>query len=52
VTENDQQKHSSSFRLAEFDSEFLLGDSMRGERLHLEFAKADDACGNGIRRPS
>jgi uncharacterized protein (TIGR00730 family) len=42
VTENDQQKHSSSFRLAEFDSEFLLGDSMRGERLHLEFAKADE----------
>jgi len=33
---------SPSYRLAELDTEFILGDSMRGIRLYLEFAKADE----------
>jgi uncharacterized protein (TIGR00730 family) len=33
---------SSSYRLAALDQDFLLGDSMRGVRFLLEFAKADE----------
>nr|WP_240621386.1 TIGR00730 family Rossman fold protein [Caulobacter zeae] len=32
-----------AYRLAALDQEFLLGDSMRGVRFLLEFAKADEA---------
>lgn len=34
---------SPSYRLAALDQDFLLGDSMRGVRFLLEFAKADEA---------
>lgn len=40
---NAAQLASPSYRLAAFDRDFLLGDSMRGVRFLLEFAKADDA---------
>ena len=34
---------SPSYRLAALDQDFLLGESMRGVRFMLEFAKADEA---------
>jgi hypothetical protein len=37
------QTASSSYRLAALDQDFLLGDSMRGVRFLLEYAKADEA---------
>src|SRR4051812_22064012 len=37
------QLASPSYRLAALDQDFLLGDSMRGVRFLLEFAKADEA---------
>jgi uncharacterized protein (TIGR00730 family) len=37
------QMQSASYRLAALDRDFLLGDSMRGVRFLLEFAKADEA---------
>ncbi|HEX6636812.1 MAG TPA: LOG family protein [Steroidobacteraceae bacterium] len=37
------QMQSASYRLAALDQDFLLGDSMRGVRFLLEFAKADEA---------
>ena len=37
------QTQSPSYRLAALDQDFLLGDSMRGVRFLLEFAKADEA---------
>ena len=37
------QMRSASYRLAALDQDFLLGDSMRGVRFLLEFAKADEA---------
>jgi uncharacterized protein (TIGR00730 family) len=37
------QMLSPSYRLAALDQDFLLGDSMRGVRFLLEFAKADEA---------
>ena len=37
------QLASPSFRLAALDQDFLLGESMRGVRFLLEFAKADEA---------
>jgi len=42
MPENASQKLSSSFRLAELDPDFLLGESMRGVRFFLEFAKAEE----------
>jgi uncharacterized protein (TIGR00730 family) len=36
------QMRSPSYRLAAVDQDFLLGDSMRGVRFLLEFAKADE----------
>ena len=36
------QMDSPSYRLASLDQEFLLGESMRGVRFLLEFAKADE----------
>jgi uncharacterized protein (TIGR00730 family) len=44
------QMQSPSYRLAALDQDFLLGDSMRGVRFLLEFAKADEALrGAGVR---
>jgi uncharacterized protein (TIGR00730 family) len=40
---NAAQMASPSYRLAALDQAFLLGDSMRGVRFMLEFAKADEA---------
>lgn len=40
---NSAQMASPSYRLAALDQDFLLGDSMRGVRFLLEFAKADEA---------
>jgi uncharacterized protein (TIGR00730 family) len=37
------QAQSPSYRLAALDQDFLLGESMRGVRFLLEFAKADEA---------
>jgi uncharacterized protein (TIGR00730 family) len=42
-TEHSPQMQSPSYRLAALDQDFLLGDSMRGVRFLLEFAKADEA---------
>jgi hypothetical protein len=39
---NEAQRRSASYELAELDREFLLGDSMRGVRLQLEFAKVEE----------
>jgi len=39
---NAAQLASPSYRLAALDQAFLMGDSMRGVRLLLEFAKADE----------
>jgi hypothetical protein len=44
------QLQSRSYRLAALDPDFLLGDSMRGVRLLLEFSKADEMLRNaGVR---
>src|SRR4051794_24735005 len=40
---NASQRASAAYRLAALDQDFLLGDSMRGVRFLLEFAKADEA---------
>jgi uncharacterized protein (TIGR00730 family) len=40
---NAAQLGSPSYRLAALDQDFLLGDSMRGVRFLLEFAKAEEA---------
>ncbi|MDR6289237.1 hypothetical protein E9232_001752 [Inquilinus ginsengisoli] len=40
---NAAQMASPSFRLPELDQDFLLGDSTRGVRLMLEYAKAEEA---------
>jgi uncharacterized protein (TIGR00730 family) len=37
------QTKSAAYRLAALDQEFLLGDSMRGVRFLLEYAKAEEA---------
>ena len=42
MPENVPPKHSSAYRLAELDPDFLLGESMRGIRFFLEFAKAEE----------
>ncbi|MBV9245820.1 MAG: LOG family protein, partial [Methylobacteriaceae bacterium] len=36
------QTSSAAYRIAELDPDFLLGDSMRGVRLQLEYAKAEE----------
>lgn len=41
--DNHAQLASPSYRLAAMDQDFLLGESMRGVRFLLEFAKADEA---------
>lgn len=40
---NAAQMASPSYRLAALDEDFLLGDSMRGVRFLLEYAKAEEA---------
>jgi uncharacterized protein (TIGR00730 family) len=40
---NAPQMASPSYRLAALDQDFLLGDSMRGVRFMLEYAKAEEA---------
>lgn len=42
VSANRTQVEAESYRLAALDQAFLLGDSMRGVRFLLEFAKADE----------
>jgi uncharacterized protein (TIGR00730 family) len=42
MDDNAAQKHSPSYRLAALDPDFLLGDSMRGVRLQLEYEKAEE----------
>ena len=41
--DNAAQMASSSYRLPALDQDFLLGDSMRGVRFLLEYAKAEEA---------
>lgn len=43
IPDSQAQLTSPSYRLAALDQAFLLGDSMRGVRFLLEFAKADEA---------
>jgi uncharacterized protein (TIGR00730 family) len=40
--DNTAQKSSPAYRLAALDPDFLLGDSMRGVRLQLEYEKVED----------
>ncbi|HEY5105655.1 MAG TPA: LOG family protein [Caulobacteraceae bacterium] len=40
---NEPQRTSPSYRIAALDQDFILGQSMRGVRFLLEFAKADEA---------
>ena len=42
MDENADQKNSPAYRLAALDPDFLLGDSMRGVRLQLEYEKAEE----------
>ena len=42
MSDNSLQKNSIAFRLPALDPDFLLGDSMRGVRLQLEYAKAEE----------
>ncbi|MBB4040719.1 hypothetical protein GGR34_002376 [Microvirga flocculans] len=47
---NTPQIASPSYRLAALDQDFLLGDSMRGVRFQLEYAKAEEHLRNwGVR---
>jgi uncharacterized protein (TIGR00730 family) len=43
VADNSAQRQSPAFRLAALDPDFLLGDSMRGVRLQIEYEKAEEA---------
>src|ERR1700690_2077371 len=40
--DNGPQKTSPAYRLPALDPDFLLGDSMRGVRLQLEYEKAEE----------
>ena len=42
TNDNTAQKNSDAFRLPVLDRDFLLGDSMRGVRLQLEYAKVEE----------
>jgi uncharacterized protein (TIGR00730 family) len=42
MNDTSAQMQSASYRLAALDQDFLLGDSMRGVRFLLEFAKAEE----------
>ena len=41
-TSNAEQIRSPAYSLAALDQDFLLGDSMRGMRFMLEYAKAEE----------
>jgi len=43
MDDNTTQKNAQAYRLAALDADFLLGDSMRGVRLQLEYEKAEQA---------
>jgi len=43
MSKDTPQTSSPSYRLPALDQDFLLGDSMRGVRFLLEYAKADEA---------
>jgi uncharacterized protein (TIGR00730 family) len=48
--DNSRQKSSAAYLPPAFDREFLLGDSMRGVRFMLEYAKAEEHLRNwGVR---
>lgn len=48
--DSSAQKASAAYRLPALDEEFLLGDSMRGVRFLLEYAKAEEHLRNwGVR---
>ena len=42
MADNSAQRASPAYRLAALDPDFLLSDSMRGVRLQLEYAKAEE----------
>ena len=42
MADNSLQRNSTAYRLPALDANFLLGDSMRGVRLQLEYAKAEE----------
>ena len=42
MVDNSAQKNSPAYRLAALDPDFLLGDSMRGVRLQIEYEKAEE----------
>ncbi|HXW41402.1 MAG TPA: 3-isopropylmalate dehydrogenase, partial [Xanthobacteraceae bacterium] len=42
MANNSAQRNSPAYRLAALDPDFLLGDSMRGVRLEIEYAKAEE----------
>jgi uncharacterized protein (TIGR00730 family) len=42
MADNHQQMRSEAYRLPALDAQFLLGDSMRGVRFLLEYAKAEE----------
>jgi uncharacterized protein (TIGR00730 family) len=42
MIDNNAQKTSMAYRLPTLDPDFLLGDSMRGVRLQLEYEKAEE----------
>ena len=42
MADNSAQKNSAAFRLPALDADFLLGDSMRGVRLQLEYEKVEE----------
>jgi len=42
VADNSAQRNSPAYRLAALDPDFLLGDPMRGVRLQIEYAKAEE----------
>ena len=48
--DNGPQKTSPAYRLPVLDSDFLLGDSMRGVRLQLEYEKAEEILRSWIVR--
>src|SRR5271166_1149353 len=42
MADNSLQKNSTAYRLPALDVDFLLGDSLRGVRLQLEYEKAEE----------
>src|SRR5688572_16553099 len=40
--DNAAQKAAAAYRIAALDQDFILGDSMRGVRFLLEYAKAEE----------